>query len=185
MWSPQKSPHFDSTLPRFDCKLLKQLAPRAGLEPATLRLTGSCRCRFSLVLRWFSPTENLPLPGVREQIVHRLFTGSDRACHDRDERIGEIGASNVDCIIDTTISSRFVAKSRHPIPTCRSGHHPAIPCARRKGPLDRAFGHKRVVPWLVAQGRRMTHQPFSATRPRSMPTDRRGNRCRRRRRIRR
>ena len=34
--------------------LLRILAPRAGFEPATLRLTDWCRCSFSLVLRRFS-----------------------------------------------------------------------------------------------------------------------------------
>ena len=52
----------------------RELAPRAGLEPATLRLTGWRRCSFSRVLRWFSRRGNLLLPGIRVRIVRKLFT---------------------------------------------------------------------------------------------------------------
>ena len=40
----------------------------------TIWFVGCCRCSFSKVLRRFSTVENLLLPGVREQIVHELFT---------------------------------------------------------------------------------------------------------------
>ena len=60
-------------------QVIERMAPRAGLEPATLRLTGQCRCDFSVVLRWFSPCEDLLIPGVREGIVHGLFTGLARS----------------------------------------------------------------------------------------------------------
>ncbi len=53
-------------------KLLKEkeLAPQAGLEPATLRLTALCRLSILLVLRGVSSDATTLLPGVREQIVH-------------------------------------------------------------------------------------------------------------------
>ena len=46
---------------------LGRLAPRAGFEPATLRLTDSCRCSDSRVLRACCSGETLLVPGVREQ----------------------------------------------------------------------------------------------------------------------
>ena len=45
-------------------------APRAGLDPATLRLTGWCRFTILLILRACSSGGILLLPGVREEIVH-------------------------------------------------------------------------------------------------------------------
>jgi hypothetical protein len=53
---------------------VKKMAPRAGLEPATLRLTESCRSYLLLALRGCSSGGRLLLPGVRQQIVHKLIT---------------------------------------------------------------------------------------------------------------
>jgi hypothetical protein len=54
-----------------------EVAPRAGLEPATLRLTDA-----GVISRWFfvglAASENLVFPGVREEIVHGLFTPGHR-----------------------------------------------------------------------------------------------------------
>ena len=57
---------------------LTELAPRAGFEPATLRLTGWCRWAIVLILRGFSSTETVLVPGVREQIVHGLIAAAQR-----------------------------------------------------------------------------------------------------------
>jgi hypothetical protein len=48
------------------------MAPQAGFEPATLRLTAECRWLDSQVLRASSLGENLLVPGVRQIIVQRL-----------------------------------------------------------------------------------------------------------------
>ena len=47
--------------------------------PGTLRLTGQCRSSILLVLRAFSSDGTLLISGVREQIVHELFTPVARA----------------------------------------------------------------------------------------------------------
>ena len=62
--------------------LRKRLAPQAGFEPATLRLTGSRRLSILLVLRRFSSDGDLLLPGVRCQIDHKLITASPRSVGD-------------------------------------------------------------------------------------------------------
>ena len=51
----------------------EKMAPQAGLEPATLRLTAECRYLDSRVLRAGSSGENLVLRDVRQNIVQRLF----------------------------------------------------------------------------------------------------------------
>jgi hypothetical protein len=61
---------------------LTGVAPRAGLEPATLR---SKEVDAGVRSRWFfvglASPENLLLPGVREGIVHGLFMDSDVSNH--------------------------------------------------------------------------------------------------------
>ena len=47
-----------------------QRARQRARHRAKVVKISECRCSFSVVLRWFGPTENLLLPGVREQIVH-------------------------------------------------------------------------------------------------------------------
>src|SRR5262245_55811756 len=49
---------------------LRRLAPRAGLEPATLRLTECSRLSILLILRACSSGAIVLLPGVRKEIVH-------------------------------------------------------------------------------------------------------------------
>jgi hypothetical protein len=39
-----------------------------------------------MVLHWFSPTQNLLLPGVRERIVHELFTPAVRRLRSKSAR---------------------------------------------------------------------------------------------------
>ena len=60
-------------------KFLSNLARPAGLEPATSWFVGYGRYVISLVLRGFGSDETLLLPGVRREIVHRLFTTAVRA----------------------------------------------------------------------------------------------------------
>ena len=47
-----------------------ELAPQAGFEPATLRLTGSRRWSILLVLVGLARATCAVLSGVREKIVH-------------------------------------------------------------------------------------------------------------------
>jgi hypothetical protein len=54
---------------------VRKLAPRAGFEPATLRLTASGRFAILLVLRGFASGRSVQFTDVRRQIVHRLITG--------------------------------------------------------------------------------------------------------------
>jgi hypothetical protein len=50
------------------------VAGPAGLEPATSWFVARCRLSILLILRGCGSDENLLFPGVREQIVHKLFT---------------------------------------------------------------------------------------------------------------
>jgi hypothetical protein len=52
----------------------RRLAPQAGFEPPTLRLTALCRRLDSRVLHASSSGEDLLIRGVRQSIVQRLFS---------------------------------------------------------------------------------------------------------------
>ena len=99
-------------------QIIVRLAPQAGFEPATLRLTGSCRLSILLVLRAFSSDGNLLLPGVREQIVHGLFTAlcSHASVHDRVQILSSQPDSQEAFV--TSRSSREVTSFRQIVP-CR------------------------------------------------------------------
>jgi len=56
----------------------ERLAPRAGLEPATLRLTVWCRCHFSKVLRRFSPYAEPAVPWCSGGHCSRVVHGRSR-----------------------------------------------------------------------------------------------------------
>jgi hypothetical protein len=55
------------------------MARPAGLEPATSWFVGNCGCLASLVYRVCSSGRIPLLPGVREEIVHLLFTSKNPA----------------------------------------------------------------------------------------------------------
>jgi hypothetical protein len=60
-----------------DANRLTRLAPQAGFEPATLRLTAQRRWLGSQVLRAGSSGENLLIRRVWQRIVQRLFRRQD------------------------------------------------------------------------------------------------------------
>jgi hypothetical protein len=62
--------HTAKTVREHVTRILMELAPRAGLEPATLRLTGWRRSSILLILRACDSGAILLLPGVRERIGH-------------------------------------------------------------------------------------------------------------------
>jgi hypothetical protein len=78
-WAGRKQARFDRGARKVrsfgngtdaNAKRERRLAPRAGLEPATLRLTGCSRLSTLLILRACSSGAILLIPRVREQIVH-------------------------------------------------------------------------------------------------------------------
>jgi hypothetical protein len=64
-------------LERMTLDSLKRLAPQAGFEPATLRLTGIHGDVISMVLQCLSSDWIIVIFGVRRVIVQRLFSAGE------------------------------------------------------------------------------------------------------------